>query len=670
MPEHTRLPKMKNKVQVGTMLFGACILATSLSSRAVNVVTAHNDNNRSGANTSETTLTPSNVNQSSFGKLFECTVDGDIYSQPLIVQGVTIGGASHNVAFISTAKNICYAFDADNGALLWQRNDSTNNFPVPAGDVQCCCTDISSWVGVIGTGAIDTAHNAWYFVFKQKFADGSYHQYVHNIKLTDGTNNVAPVDMSATAGGVSFNAKLNNQRAGLLLQGGNVYLAESSHNDCGGYHGWVLGFNATTLAAVGAYPVTDSGGGQGGVWMAGGGLVGDGTYIYFSTGNGTFNANTGGNCFGESYLKLNGTLGRVDWFTPASQQALNNADRDLGGGGCIMVPGTRRILGGGKDGKFYVMNADAMGGYNGSTDACLQSFMVTDPAQSLNHIHGCAVYWNGKVYVGGESDRLKAYSWNGSTFSSTSPATQTSFTGVLNSMPGWQLCATSNGTSNGIIWTTRVFSGNANNAVQPGIIHAFDANNLGTELWNSKQNAGRDDLGNFAKNPAPTVANGKVYCPTFSNKLVVYGLLPGTKYETESLTVFGTSGDNHRLVADAGFSGGNGTILDSNAVNDYVIYTVPNVTAGSYNVKVGIKKIDTRAIWQLAASRADTQTGYTNIGGTVDEYSATASFTEVNLGTWNPATTSDKTFKFTVTGKNASSSNYTMAFDYIKLTRQ
>ncbi len=656
------------------MLLGGVLLAATVPSQAVNVVTAHNDNNRSGANTSETTLTPANVNENTFGKLFECTVDGDIYSQPLVVQGVNIGGTNHDVVFISTAKNICYAFDANNGALLWQRNDSTNNFPVPASDVQCCCTDIATYVGVIGTGAIDVANNAWYFVFKQKFADGSYHQYIHNIKLTDGTNNVAPVDMAATAGGVTFDHKLNNQRAGLLLQGGNIYLAESSHNDCGGYHGWVLGFNASTLASVGAFPVTDSAGSQGGVWMAGGGLVGDGTYLFFSTGNGTFNANSGGNCLGESYVKLNSTLGRVDYFTPASQQALNNADRDLGGGGCIMIPGTRRIVGGGKDGKFYVVNADAMGGYNATTDASVQSFMVTDPAQSLNHIHGCPVYWNGKVYVGGESDTLKSYTWGGSSFSSTTPASQTPFTGVLNSMPGWQLSASSNGTSNGIIWTTRVYSGNANNAVQPGIIHAFNASNLGNELWNSKQNATRDDLGNFSKNPAPVVANGKVYCPTFSNKLVVYGqITAGTvlKYETEDLTVFGTSGDAHRIISDAGFTGGgNGTILDSNATGDYVIYTLPNVPAATYNVKVAVKKIDTRGTWQLAASRADTQTGYSNIGGTVDEYATAATFTEVDLGNWSPATTSDKTFKFTITGKNASSSNYSMAFDYIKLTKQ
>ena len=153
-----------------------------------------------------------------------------------------------------------------------------------------------------------------------------------------------------------------------------------------------------------------------------------------------------------------------------------------------------------------------------------ESAWVTDTSDGLNHLHGTPSFFNGKIYIGGESDQLKAFTWNGTTIGTT-PTTQTSFEAVANSMPGWQHSISANGTSNGIVWVTRVFSGNANNAVQPGIIHAFDANNLGTELWNSHQNQTRDDFGNFAKNPAPVVANGKVYCPTFSNKLVVYGLL-------------------------------------------------------------------------------------------------------------------------------------------------
>jgi hypothetical protein len=311
-----------------------------------------------------------------------------------------------------------------------------------------------------------------------------------------------------------------------------------------------------------------------------------------------------------------------------------------------------------------------MGGFNASTDSCLQTFMVTDTGESLNHLHGGPSFFNNTLYAGGESDQLKAFSWNGSTINTT-PTSQTSFEAVANSMPGWQHCVSANGTSNAIIWAARVFSGNANNATQPGILHAFSATNLATELWNSKQNSARDDLGNFAKNPSPTVANGKVYCPTFSNKLVVYGLLgTGTPliFETENLTVVSTSGDTHRIITDPAFSNGAGTILDANAATDFVTYLVPALTAGNYDLRVGVKKLNTRGIWQNAIAAAGG--GFTNHGPTVDEYDPGTVFTEVDLGGITLGSSSDKWFKFTVTGKNASSTGFSIAFDYIKLIPQ
>src|SRR5262249_10518356 len=163
-----------------------------------------------------------------------------------------------------------------------------------------------------------------------------------------------PKEITASSSGVNFDAKLNHQRAGLLLQSGNVYIGWSSHNDCGGYHGWIIGYNASTLAQRAAYVDTPTGS-QGGIWMSGGGLVGDGTSIYLTTGNGTFDINTGGNNAGESFLRLNSSLARQDYFTPASQAALNSADKDLGGGGIMLIPGTSRLIGGGKDGKWYLV---------------------------------------------------------------------------------------------------------------------------------------------------------------------------------------------------------------------------------------------------------------------------------------------------------------------------
>ncbi len=564
-----------------SLVAAVSMVLAARTATAVNITTQHGDNGRTGLNNSETQLTTANVNQTTFGKIFEKFVDGDMYPQPLYLQSVSIGGGTHAVVYCATANNSIYAFDADNGAAgtYWSRNLGT---AVPQGDVDCCCTDVATVVGIMGTGVIDTSTNTWYLVHKQKNADATYHQYLHAIDVTTGAEKFSgPKEITASASGVNFDAKLNNQRCGLLLQGGNVYIAWSSHNDCGGYHGWIMGYSASTLAQSAKFAVTTSTGAQAGVWMSGGGLIGDGTNIYFMSGNGTFDANSGGSNLGESFIKLNGSLVRQDYFTPFNQGNLNSTDRDLGGGGAVLIPGANRLVGGGKEGKWYLVNTGSMGGYNASVDACLQSFQVTDTTDSLNHLHGTPSYFNGSLYVGGESDQLKQFTWNGTTVNTT-PASQTSFEAVANSMPGWQHSISANGTSNGIIWAARVFSGDANHASQPGILHAFNAGNLATELWNSRQNIGRDDLGNFAKNPGPVVANGKVYCPTFSNKLVVYGLLsaiPNGIYEM-------TARVSGKALDAAAHGTANGTNVDQWTYNGGANQKWAVVNVGSGQIRV------------------------------------------------------------------------------------
>ncbi len=646
-------------------------LALATTAKAVNIPTQKGDTNRSGLNSTEPTLTPGNVNQTHFGKLFSKSVDGDIYSQPLYVQSVAIGGGTHNVVFVSTMNNTLYAFDADNGgaAAYWTKHLAT---AVPQGDVQCCCTDVQTVIGVNSTGVIDLSTNTWYVVDKQKNADSTYHLFLHAIDILTGNEKFSgPKEVTGSSGGVTFDPKLNNQRCSLLLQGGNIYFGCASHNDCGNYHGFVFGYSASTLAQVGVWVSTTSSGARGGVWMDGGGIIGDGTSLFLTTGNGNFNVNTGGTDAAMSAVRLNSTLARQDYFTPHNWSSLSGADLDLAGGGIMLIPGTQRMVAGGKPGTWHLINTASMGGFNSTTDSCIQTFMVTDTSDSLNHIHGGPSFFNNTLYVGGESDQLKAFSWNGSTINTT-PASQTSFEAVTNSMPGWQHCVSSNGNSNGIVWTTRVFSGNANNATQPGIIHAFDATNLNTELWNSKQNAARDDFGNFAKNPPPTVANGKVYVPTFSNQLVVYGLLNVQQFEFESLTVLQqTSGVTWRTSPDVRFpGGGNAGFFDATAASQFVTFNVPNIAAGTYDVRVGVKEWNNKGQWQCAISRADTLGSPTNVGPVVDTYTANENFTEFDLGSWAPGTTSDKGMKFTVTGKNASSTGFGIALDYIKFIKQ
>src|ERR1043166_1738549 len=247
---------------------------------AVTIPTQKGDNGRSGLTPSETTLTLQNVNSNTFGLLFERPVTGDMYPQPLIVAGLNIGGGAHNVVFLATAANNVYAYDADDSTITapyWSKNLGT---PVPASDVDCCCTDIASLVGVIGTPTIDTSSQTMYLVAKNKNADATYHQWLHALDLTTGAEKFGgPVEIISPG---NFDAKLNNQRPGLLLQAVNVYIAWSSHNDCGAYHGVVIAYNASTLAQAAVWNDTPTGT-KAGIWMSGGGLVGDGSHIYFST---------------------------------------------------------------------------------------------------------------------------------------------------------------------------------------------------------------------------------------------------------------------------------------------------------------------------------------------------------------------------------------------------
>ncbi len=513
-----------------------CLLAT-LGAAQVSVLTHHSDNSRTGQNLAETTLNTSNVNVSNFGKLFTRTVDGQIYAQPLYVPSLIIAETTRNVIYVATEHNSVYAFDADDSSAsspLWTVNLGTS---VPSPDIcshptPTCYNDLMPEIGITSTPVIDSSSDTIYVVAKTKnTGNTTYHFSLHALDLlTGGEKFAGPVEISAT-GFVPLN---ENNRPGLLLLNGVIYIGFGSVGDFKSWHGFVFGYDATTLAQVGFYNDTPgSGANGGGIWGGQQGLVADADNIYVTTSNGTFDVNTGGSDYASSFLRLSTSSGLkvADYFAPDDQSFLNGSNVDLGAGGPILLPGTTFLVAGGKDGILRVVDTTNMGKFNPTFNANLQNFQATNIYPN-GMIMGSPVYWNSPnhgpvIYLWGPSDVIKAWALSGQTFQTT-PVSQgqiTSPAGISNEA-ALSLSADGSQTGTGIVWAARSYSGDANVQAQPGILHAFDAADLTHELWNSNQNPARDNLGYYAKFSPPTIANGKVYLATFSDQLAIYGLNP------------------------------------------------------------------------------------------------------------------------------------------------
>jgi hypothetical protein len=516
----------------------AACLTTPLCAQ-VAVWTNHNDNANTGANLAETALNTSNVNVSSFGKLFTYSVDASIYAQPLYLPGVNIAGKGvHNVVYVATMNDSVYAFDADsndgaNATALWSVNftDPARGItPVPSTDVQSV-SDISGPIGILSTPVIDRNTGTMYVLARTK-ENGKYVQKLHALDVASGAEKLGgPVTIqasvagtgSASSGGrISFDGKVQNQRPALKLANGRVYIAWASHNDNGSYHGWIIAYNASTLHQDAAFVTTPSGR-LGGIWQSGQGVSIDASgNILAVVGNGDWDGSTN---FGQSVIKLSPTLSLLDWFTPDNWSATNASDLDLGSTGLMLIPNTKLGITASKSSAFYLVDTSNLGRMQpGNTQ------IVQTQRPFPEHVHGSAVYWNSPnrgplVYFWAENDYLKAFHYNGAKFDLT-PASQSAVKGP-DGMPGAMLSISANGSASGtgIVWASMPISLNANNAVVPGILRALDASDLSRELWNSQQNATRDSVGNFPKFAPPTIANGKVYLGSFSNRLTVYGSL-------------------------------------------------------------------------------------------------------------------------------------------------
>ncbi|MGB7845950.1 MAG: hypothetical protein WBL63_10070 [Candidatus Acidiferrum sp.] len=530
------------------------------------VFTYHNNISRDGTNTHEFALIPALVSTTTFGKLFSCPADGAIYTQPLWLPNLTVAGSSHNVIIVATQHESLYAFDADASpcTILWHANlidtahgGTSGETSVPSSGTGALVGsgfgDISPEVGVTGTPVIDPATNTLYVVGKSVNASTQFFQRLHAIDLTTGNERVTPrsIDSSisvpgtgagSVSGQVAFDPREENQRPGLALSNGVVYVAWASHEDHDPYHGWVIGFNASTLALVanGIFNSTPNQVGtlsysRGGIWMSGGAPAVDSSgNVFFITGNGTFDANAGGSNYGDSVVKLSTASGLsvADYFTPLDQATLDANDTDFGSGAATVLidqptgPVTHLLIGGGKQGNLFLLNRDNLGKFSSSTNNVVQTINLS------NSIFATPAFWQNNLYVAGVGP-LKQFAFNATTGRfNGAPSSQSS---TSYGFPGATPSLSSNGTTNAIVWAldNTYYCTPQSPGCAATVLHAYDATNLATELWNSSQAAGnRDMAGHAVKFTVPTVANGKVYVGTRGNdstvlgELEVYGLLP------------------------------------------------------------------------------------------------------------------------------------------------
>ncbi|HLG97048.1 MAG TPA: IPT/TIG domain-containing protein [Bryobacteraceae bacterium] len=492
----------------------------------VNVLTANYDNSRANANLSETILKPSNVKPASFGKIGSFPVDAQIYAQPLYAAGIQIPGKGlRNVVYVATMHNTVYALDGDapqSVRPLWAVNLGPS-VPSSAFDSY---TDIVPEIGILSTPVIDLDRNVIY-VMSDTWEQGAPVFRIHALSLSDGhemlngpvviTGSVAGVGAGSSGGTLTFDPSLQLQRPGLALANKLVYIAFGSHADEGNFHGWIFAYDASDLrrqiAIFNATP--DALGGS--FWQGGRAPAVDASgNIIVVSGNGDF---TGHRDFSDSVLKLSGgNLSLLDWYTPDNWAALRDADEDLGSAGAILLPNSNQLLAAGKSGDLLLIDTASMPHLAPMHSPDVQSFLVGDGS-----VFNAAV-WNRPdgaiVYVQQPAGPLNAYRivagrLDTSVSSSSAVATGTEFCSIV--VSGDSLTSGST-----IVWQTTADYGRRQ---IPGTLRAFDATDLSHELWNSDMVTNRDVLGRFAKFATPTVANGRVYVPTFSHQLAIYGLI-------------------------------------------------------------------------------------------------------------------------------------------------
>ncbi|KAA6459033.1 pyrrolo-quinoline quinone [Acidobacteria bacterium AB60] len=499
------------------------------------VTTWRNDREHSGINSQEYALTPEDVTAAKFGKLFSCAVDGWVFAQPLWVANLHLGTARHNAIFVATENDSVYAFDADQPDCrpIWS-SARVNLIPsdekiAPLDDLHYDSISLGPFTGITGTPVIDQfSHTLYLVAVTENRFTGAIIQRLHALDIATGRERPrSPVVIAASVRGtayhnptgtVMFEARMQKQRAALLLLNGVVYVCWGSYFDKDPYHGWVIGYNASTLKQVSVFNDTPDGA-RGGIWMSAAADAAGNLYVL--SGNGDFNANSpGGRNYSDSLLKLRTSSGLVvsDWFTPFDQKDLAAQDLDFGGGGAVLVPDQPKgrfphlVLASAKSGTLYVLDRDHLGHFNQTSNSQIVQTLMVDS----NGIYSTPLFWHDTVYVGANVGPLRAFHFSSET-GKFEPA-PTSQSKENFDYPGTTPVLSAAGEKNAILW--------AIDPARPGILHAYDPSNLSHELWNSSQAANkRDQPGRGIKFTVPTVANGKVYLGT-RTELDVYGLLP------------------------------------------------------------------------------------------------------------------------------------------------
>jgi hypothetical protein len=634
------------------ILLTSLALTTTLSAGTA-VTMQHNDTSRTGANLSETQLTKANVTVNQFGKLFSRSVDGQIYAQPLYLPGVQIPGqGTHNVVYVATEHNSLYAFDADLPAAtgpLWHDNFGT---PILCSQIVACDRDLVPEIGITSTPVIDPATNTIYAV-AETWESGKTYFRLHALDVTTGNErpgspavlqgSVPGTGAESVSGLLAFDPYMHWQRAGLLIWNGTVYIGFGSHQDSQPYHGWMFAVDEKTLQITALRclsPNADSAG----VWQGGAAPPIDASgNIYVQTGHGLQNGLAGGN-FGISMVKLstaNG-LAPVDFFSPSNWLALSNDDNDMGASGSILIPGTHYMVGGGKDGRLFLLDSNNMGQFDPAANHSLQEWDATYGLlqTGAGGIFGGNVWYNNTLYLWGRRDVLKAFHFDGSRFQTT-PVSTTLFgePDGYSSEPALAISANGNIPGSGILWATRAQYGPADGLSYPGILDVFDATDLTKELWNSEQNSARDRLGSWAKWVAPTIVNGKVYVATFDNVLNVYGLLSAAPQGTNILASQGTP---QSTILNTAFPAAlQAAILDpsKNPLSGVTVtFTAPvgGATASFAGSATASAVTNSSGIATAPTLTANSQTGGFTVIATVAGSSAEASF---NLTNTAPAAT-------------------------------